>query len=220
MQTLRSRIAAGVFIAVAVAAIPAAADRPGPDPYYPPPVCRPAADPYCYLWIWQGWYAGVHLGYGESGLADGFIGGAQVGYNWRYGQIMYGLEADISLSDISFSEGVTVCDPGLGCISANVNGSIDWMATVRGRLGFLISPNFLAYGTAGFGIASGSSGASASGFRLTERFSVSGTEIDLVFGIGLEAKFNPMTTARIEYLTFGDLDIDVIRAGLSFKFGN
>jgi opacity protein-like surface antigen len=208
MQKLRSRIAAGGLAAVAaVAAIPAGAQQRGSDPYY-------------YLSIWQGWYAGVHLGYGEAGLADGFVGGGQVGYNWRYGQIVYGLEADISLSDISFSESVTVCNPGLGCVSADVNGSIDWMATVRGRLGYLISPTFLAYGTAGFGIASGSASASVSGFRLTDRFSVSNTETDLVFGIGLEGKFNPMTTARIEYLTFGDLSIDVIRVGLSFRFGN
>lgn len=209
METLRSRvIAVGVFAAVAVAAVPAAADgRPGSDRHY-------------YPSIWQGWYAGVHLGYGESGPADGFLGGAHVGYNWRNGQVVYGLEADISLSDISFSEGVTVCNPGLGCVSADVNGSIDWMATVRGRLGFLISPNFLAYGTAGLGIASGSASASVSGFGLTERFSVSDTETDFVFGIGLEGKLSPTTAARIEYLTFGDLEIDVIRAGLSFKLGN
>jgi outer membrane immunogenic protein len=207
MKALRSRIVTlGVCAGIAVASAPAAADGPGRDGYYYP--------------AWQGSYVGAHIGYGESGPADGFLGGAHVGYNWQKGQIVYGWEADLSLSDIGFSEDIIVCNPPAGCVAAEVNGSIDWMATVRGRIGYLINPTLLAYGTAGLGIASGSASASISSPRLTDRFSVTDTETDIVLGIGLEGKLSETATARIEYLSFGDLEIDVIRAGVSFRFGN
>jgi outer membrane immunogenic protein len=113
--------------------------------------------------------------------------------------MVYGLEADVSYADIS------------GEIWG-VDVSIDWMTTVRGRLGFLLTPNVLAYGTAGYGWV----GASAS----VPGFSISETESDFVFGAGLEAKLSPTSSLRVEYLTFGDLEVDVVRAGLSFKLGN
>ena len=173
-----------------------------------------------YPRYWGGFYAGLHGGWGESDPAQGALGGAQLGYNWQVGPLVYGLEADFSISDIGFSENGTVCDPSLGCISASVNGSIDWMATVRGRFGYLMQPNFLLYGTAGFGTAHGSASASVSGFGLTEKASVTDTELDFVYGIGIEGKLNQTMTLRLEYLTFNDLEIDVVRAGLNFKFGN
>ena len=150
----------------------------------------------------------MHLGHGESGPADGFVGGGQIGYNWQSGQIVYGLEADVSFADISFKESF---------MGVTVKGSIDWMATARGRVGFLLTPSVLAYGTVGFGIAGGSGSANLPG---VVKFSVSDSESDLVFGVGLEAKFSDTMSARIEYLAFNDNDIDVIRAGLNFRFGN
>jgi outer membrane immunogenic protein len=189
----RSAVALAVLVGSAVAVMPALADGGrGParsDQSYPP--------------IWQGAYVGLHLGHGESGPADGFVGGGQVGYNWQSGQIVYGLEADVSFADISFKE-------SFGGMTAK--GSIDWMATARGRLGYLLLPNLLAYGTVGFGLASGS--ASLPGF------SVNDTESDIVYGLGLEGKLSDKLSARIEYLAFGDLDIDVVRVGLNYRLGN
>jgi outer membrane immunogenic protein len=173
-----------------------------------------------YPRLWDGLYVGLHGGWGKSDPADGLLGGAQLGYNWQMGPLIYGLEADFSISDIGFSESGTVCDPGLGCVSASVNGSIDWMATVRGRAGYLIQPNFLFYGTAGLGIAHGSASASVSGFGLTEKAAVTDTEWDFVYGVGIEGKINQAMTLRIEYLSFNDLEIDVVRAGLNFKLGH
>jgi outer membrane immunogenic protein len=157
------------------------------------------ADRHYYPSIWQGLYAGFHIGHGEAGPADGVVGGGQIGYNWRSGQLVYGLEADVTFADI-------------GIEHRYASASIDWMATGRGRLGYLLTPSILAYGTAGFGFASGSGSVSGIG-------SFSDTESDLVYGIGLEAKVSPTMSARIEYLGFSDLEIDVIRAGLNFKLG-
>lgn len=79
----------------------------------------------------------------------------------------------------------------------------EWLGSARGRFGFLLDDRLLAYGTAGFGFANFDDD----------------TETDLVYGLGLEGKLSETMTARIEYLTYDDLDIDVIRGGLSFKLG-
>jgi outer membrane immunogenic protein len=188
-----------MMAATGLAALPAMADgrrAPPPRAYYEEP----------YPAIWHGAYAGAHLGWGEAGNADGVIGGAQIGYNWQAGRIVYGLEADISLSDISVEE-------NFGPIHASA--SVDWLATARGRLGYLLDPRILGYVTAGFGIASGSAETSVPGFA----FKIDNTETDFVYGFGLEGKINERMSARIEYLAFSDLYIDVVRAGLNFKLG-
>ena len=187
MTSLRSRIIGLAVLACLVgASLPAAADGPrGPDRGYSPS-------------YWQGLYAGVHAGYGEIGVfpgidLDGFAGGGLVGYNWQKGQIVYGWEADFSFSDISFEAG-------------GLEVSIDWMATVRGRLGYLIHPDYLAYVTAGLGIAHVDTNVCCF---------IDDTGTDFVVGLGVEGKLNQTSTVRVEYLNQGDLDI--FRAALTFK---
>jgi outer membrane immunogenic protein len=209
MKTVRSRLIALTVAGAVGAALPAAAGaQPPPPDYYP-----------AYPWLWQGWYAGLHLGWGEAGPADGFVGGVQAGYNWQKGQLVYGFEADVTWSDISFSDGVRFCDFD-GCVSARASASIDWMATVRGRLGYLFQPSLMAYATAGFGFLSASASASVSGFGVRDRISFSDTDTDFVFGIGVEGKLSEVSALRVEYLGFSDSEIDIIRAALSFKLGN
>jgi opacity protein-like surface antigen len=94
------------------------------------------------------------------------------------------------------------------------------MATVRGRVGYLFQPSLLAYATAGFGFVSASASSSVAGFGLRERVSFSDTETDFVFGIGIEGRLSEVSTLRVEYLGFSDSEVDIIRAALSFKFGN
>jgi outer membrane immunogenic protein len=181
---LRSRLIGLAVLAFAVgASLPAAANGPGgPNRGYQPS-------------FWQGLYAGVHVGYGEADVLgiglDGFAGGGLVGYNWQKGQIVYGWEADFSISDISFEVGP-------------FEASIDWMATVRGRLGYLMHPDYLAYVTAGLGFA-----------HLETNFGFDDSGTDLVVGLGVEGKLNQASTVRVEYLNHGDLDI--FRAALTFK---
>lgn len=64
---------------------------------------------------WSGVYIGVQAGYGwgdndYSALgsaadfdSDGFVGGLTVGANWQSGAFVYGVEADISYSNIDGS---------------------------------------------------------------------------------------------------------------------
>jgi len=136
--------------------------------------------------IWQGVYGGVHLGGVDTGDDDGLIGGVQLGYNWQTGAIVYGAEADMSLSGADH---------------------VDWLASARGRLGYLILPNLLLYGTAGLGMVNDRD-----------------TDTGFAYGAGVEGKLSSTTSARLEYLAFtsetarGD-DVSVIRAGLNIKLG-
>ena len=197
-------------VGLAVAIVPAAADGTrGPSgfeqPYYPS--------------IWQGIYGGVHLGYGWSGDADGFVGGGQVGYNWQSQQFVFGVEADVSLADISVTE--RLIGPG---VVVSATGWIDWLATVRGRAGVLVNPSLLLYATAGLGIVHGEVHGRVSVIGLGQiSASESDTETGFVYGVGIENKFNDKVSLRLEYLGFGNNDtigdFGVVRAGLNFKFG-
>jgi outer membrane immunogenic protein len=202
-------IALAVLVSTAVASIPAAADG-GPNGAY--------ADRDYYPSIWSGLYAGVHVGFGDG---DGVLGGGQVGYNWQSGRVVYGIEADFAASSIE--EGVSGCiSSSMGSrICAHASASLDWLATVRGRIGYLIDPRILAYATAGVGIASWSAEAGISGCNLPEcpEIKLRGRETDFVFGLGVEGKISETMSARVDFLSGGDLDADVVRAGLNFKFG-
>src|SRR5690349_19318042 len=76
--------------------------------------------------IWRGLYGGLHLGNADANGDNGFVGGVQLGYNWQAQRIVYGVEGDFSLSGAH---------------------SIDWLASLRGRVGYLIQPRILVYGT-------------------------------------------------------------------------
>jgi outer membrane immunogenic protein len=169
--------------------------------------------------IWQGLYGGVHLGWGWSGDANGFVGGGQIGYNWQSRQYVYGLEADISAADIGVSQTIVV--PG-AVLSASA--SIDWIATMRGRFGMLVQPNLLVYGTAGLAIVHAEAHGSVNAFgfgQISAHTSDTGT--GFVYGIGVESKWTEKMSVRLEYLGFSDPDrigdFGILRAGVNFKFG-
>lgn len=131
-------------------------------------------------WTWSGLYVGLHAGSADAGFDDGLLGGVQIGRNWQSGKIVYGLEGDLSFTGTDY---------------------IDWMGTVRGRLGYLLAPSLLVYGTAGFGHVN---------FE-------GGSETDLVLGVGVETKLTQATTVRLEYLSFDDTEIDVVRLAVNWK---
>src|SRR5262245_28225232 len=139
--------------------------------------------------IWRGLYGGVHLGHADADGGNGVVGGVQLGYNWQSQRIVYGVEGDVSLSDAN---------------------AIDWLASLRGRVGYLIQPRILLYGTAGLGLVNGGT-----------------TDTGFVYGLGVEGKITRSMSARVEYLAY-DTDnnnghhshsdtVGVIRAGLNFK---
>ena len=130
---------------------------------------------------WQGLYGGVHVGNIDAWWDDGFVGGVQLGRNWQMGAMVYGIEGDLSLSGAD---------------------SIDWLGTVRGRLGYLLNPSILLYGTAGLGLVD---------------FDGGGVEAEFVYGLGIEGRLTQATTLRLEYVGFANSEVDVVRVGLNWK---
>lgn len=111
---------------------------------------------------WSGFYIGGNGGGGtalnrsslESGgvagkfnlSPDGYLGGAQIGYNWQAANWVYGLEADIQGSSLQENR---VCL--LSCANdsaALFDQKLQWFGTVRGRLGYSLGST-LFYGTGG-----------------------------------------------------------------------
>jgi opacity protein-like surface antigen len=88
---------------------------------------------------------------GESGTlrATNVIGGIQAGYNWVLpGPYLFGLEADISGTDISST--VLTSPPGDPSAVAQWNDKVNAFGSVRARFGYIAGP-WLLYATGGFG---------------------------------------------------------------------
>lgn len=91
---------------------------------------------------------------------NGFIGGLQAGYNFSLGEkIVAGMETDIQGANLRGSGnrsggGYNVNTPNNGTAtsvgSVQIASGVDWLGTLRGRLGYLWNPSLLVYGTAGF----------------------------------------------------------------------
>jgi opacity protein-like surface antigen len=92
----------------------------------------------------------------------GGVFGAQAGYNWQWGPVVGGLEIDFSWANIkennTFFSNTTFFDPFYPAAAPfpaqrffSRDFKIDELASARGRLGYLIYPNLLLYGTAGIG---------------------------------------------------------------------
>lgn len=90
---------------------------------------------------------------------SGLVGGVQGGYNWQINQLVLGIEADISFTDWGHSRSSFDSDDVLrlggpgglgddGYAFGSTSADIDFLASVRGRLGFAMN-NFLIYGTGG-----------------------------------------------------------------------
>lgn len=223
-------------------------------PVRPPPPLAPIAAPV-YVPDWVGFYWGIHGGGGwghtsvdpgefefdgtpgfffPSASPKGGVFGFQAGYNWQWGPVVGGLEIDFSGADIKETTTFFSLVPPVGFVTHEVK--IDELASARGRLGYLIFPNLLLYGTAGIGWGH-------------ERFTVNeapvvgtietnttySTDFGWVAGVGLEWKFAQNWLLRGEWLhyDFGRTTspntvnednfnirttVDVARAALSYKF--
>jgi outer membrane immunogenic protein len=88
--------------------------------------------------------------YGNAS-GSGFIGGGQVGYNWQIQNFVVGVETDFQGTSAKATTTTTtaIFAPFIGTQSTKEN----WLGTVRGRVGVLATPTFLAYVTGGFAYA-------------------------------------------------------------------
>jgi outer membrane immunogenic protein len=152
---------------------------------------------------------------------SGFIGGGQIGYNWQFGnRFVAGVEADIqgvagSNNRATATTAVgTPAFPGSFVVTTlNVSKRLDYLGTVRGRLGFLVTPTLLVYGTGGLaygGVNSSTTIAQAAvgpaTFTINAPYfgagAFSDTRVGWTAGGGGEWMFLPNWSAKVEYLYY------------------
>lgn len=189
-----------------------AADLPSTKapPYLPPPPPPP---------MWTGFYVGLNAGYTFSNTTsarltdnfgttvtvggvnnDGFIGGGQIGYNWQFGpSFLVGVEADIQ--GIAGSNG-TVTAFVSPVTAVSVSSRIDYLGTVRGRLGWLFTPTLLLYGTGGLAYGGVNSTTFINSFAGLGTSVYSDTRVGWTAGGGVEWMFWPNWSAKVEYLYY------------------
>jgi outer membrane immunogenic protein len=168
----------------------------------------PSSVPYERPYVWSGWagfYAGVNAGYGWSPNSDqlalvgdaptglspeGGFGGGQIGYNWQFGRVVVGAEADLQGAGISDR----VTDANYGDV---FHSRLDWFGTVRGRLGYSFDRTLL-YATAGFAYGGVHNSAIIAGFPVIP-YRFDSTAAGYVVGAGVEYKLNPAWSIKGEY---------------------
>jgi outer membrane immunogenic protein len=101
------------------------------------------------------------------GSSTSLIGGGQAGYNWQVGHVVYGLEGDVDgtgLREKSASTLTRTTISGTQTVTANFSANVDWIASLRARLGYA-GDRFMLYGTGGIAVAGTSL---ATGYAITE----------------------------------------------------
>jgi outer membrane immunogenic protein len=133
---------------------------------------------------WTGTYIGLHAGYGWGASAtsiapgdgwvgdldwgnvnaastnslrtSGILGGAQVGQNQQYNNVLLGIEADFSYFGMKESANsgaiASIETEGSGTFSVNTETKVNWVSTIRPRIGWATDATLL-YLTGGLAIA-------------------------------------------------------------------
>jgi outer membrane immunogenic protein len=154
-----------------------------------------------------------------SGKSSGVIGGGQFGYNLQLNPTwVAGFETDIQgLNNKSSGSNVltapTVGFPGVSVTTnLSVAKEIDYIGTVRGRLGWLATPSLLLYGTGGLAYGGIKTATSASstltgygpGVLLTPATAtgLGQTRVGWTAGAGFEWKAASPWSVKLEYLYY------------------
>jgi outer membrane immunogenic protein len=145
---------------------------------------------------------------------DGVIGGGQAGYNWQLGPSwVWGIEGDVQATSVRNSTSVAFGGNAIFTpFSTSYSRELDSLATVRGRVGFLLLPSLMWYGTAGIAFAQTKVGSAfncgacvpRSGLQPGTTNASSYNPFGWTVGTGIEWQFTPAWSIKAEYL-FVDL---------------
>jgi opacity protein-like surface antigen len=154
----------------------------------------------------------------------GFIGGAQAGYNYQLAlgkgmkDLVLGLETDIQ--GLTVSDSQYVSNLGLSYLNrgghvftgGNYSRSIDYLGTLRGRIGLVLKPTVLAYVTGGLAYGGVSFSGQGVGDIMTATGALAGvgfggsslsdTKAGYALGGGVEWMFLPNWSVKAEYLYY------------------
>lgn len=234
------------IVIVAACVLGAQASLAADGPAWPNlPAARPAPPD------WAGFYVGGNLGaaLGHASASDswgpyrltatqdltGVEAGVQAGYNWQANNLVFGIEGDAQVT--SQQRDALLCS---NCFGArwNLQDSMPWYATLRGRFGF-VGDHFMLYGTAGAALMQVSSKLQRSNLGVTTDWaSWSRTRAGWTIGGGIEYAMSAAWITRVEYLYLDtgsfDTQVDVpalgtfeprlrvqqhiVRVGASYRF--
>ncbi len=179
---------------------------------------KPSPYPPSLLYHWTGFYVGGNIGYGWDNIddttsslngsfptstisseANGVFGGGQVGYNYMLNpNFLIGIEADLDAADLSVSHGE--CIEPSRC--AQTDSKVDWLATVRGRMGY-VQNDWLLFATGGVAWVDARTTrtltAAVNPAALGQADTVSGTNVGWTVGGGVEYGFAPNWSVNLEY---------------------
>jgi len=218
----------------------------GPNTYVPTPI-----------YPWSGFYGGFHIGgtwggtdaYTENGVAgdywsaapSGLVVGAQLGYNWLAGPLLFGIEGDLGDLGLAGSAATSLVSYSYDTYT---NTDAGLYMSLRGRLG-VVGDQWLLYFTGGWlgantevsiigncnNIVCGSDSIVASKSEFNNGWTIGG---------GIEAALSNSWTWKIEYLYYDlgastisgrttngtrfnwktETDGQLVRAGVNYRFGS
>jgi opacity protein-like surface antigen len=230
--------------------------------------------PMTALWSWTGYYLGINSGYSwgrsrteaifndsvaatafatnSSFSIDGKVFGIQTGYNFQVGRWLFGMEADAQLTaqhaNPAFICPATICNPAGPVVAAfDQSQKVEWLATLRARLGIAVTPHAITYVTGGAAVAELITSGTLFGFDPTGATPIANSFGNITInpgwtvGGGVEARLCGNWTGKIEYLyvTLGSMTTNlnnqqsmmtltatfnsrlsdqIVRAGLNYKF--
>lgn len=190
---------------------------------------------------WSGLYLGGHAGYawgdvdlsnvlsgippttpstyGSSFSPEGVFAGGQIGANYQIGNLVLGIESDLSWSDVHDKS------------SLGDDAKLDYFGTVRGRIGYAFD-RVLPYVTGGFAYGHGK-GTLNYVAPVAATFSDDAMHVGWAAGAGVELGLIQGLSAKLEYLymdlgsepyDFGYATADVgfkqsmVKLGVSYRF--
>lgn len=231
------------------------------------PVYAPVMAP---IFTWSGFYAGVNAGAAFSAndvkvsgtsantIASiaaarrpaafssdktGFIGGAQIGYNYQIGSMVLGAETDLMYTGLKTNSAFV----GTSGASSTFRQEMGYLGTLRARAGVAFD-RFMVYGTGGLAYGEVKNHANFFNAAVPGQLDYTGTrrdtQVGYTIGGGLEYAFTNNLSAKAEYLyydlgkknnsivptAFGpaggsytsrnETSGQIVRAGLNYRFNS
>jgi outer membrane immunogenic protein len=204
-----------------------------------------ASQPVAYGVNWTGIYIGGHIGgawtsngnnnnyynnyyYDNNNDDSSFIGGGQIGFNYQIGSWVLGVEGDISAADLGNKR-----DNYYNLPYYYGGRSIDWFATLTGRVGYAWD-NWLLYVKGGGAWADTDNGRDY--YYTNYGYNRDNTLSGWTVGVGVEWAWTPNWSVKLEYdyLDFEsdkdhyyytnyyhdrNVEVHAVKLGINYRFG-